>query len=97
MKILLICSWITNIDGLDTALEEHRAQITRVDFEAQLDAALSREKFDLAVFVAASPALTRANVEALVHTHQPRLPLLVAERGEEVVARIVRELQSRRS
>jgi hypothetical protein len=90
LRVLVIRPWTESLAELRAALESagHTVHIVRVDFEAALNAALTRDSFDAAIFDPATPGISRALLEASV-----RCPII--ELTDEMAAALRRAFVER--
>lgn len=92
LSVLLIRSWIEDVRAIRTALATAGldAEITIVDFEASLNAALMRGGHDVVIFDASTPGLAHDVVTACMRANRRGAPLValgdVRTLGERVVA-----------
>jgi CheY-like chemotaxis protein len=99
MRVLVIQFWIRDIRVIRSALEVAgiTAQITRVDIEPALHAALSWGEYDLAIYDPSTPTISRTAVDDCLRVHGRDIPLVLAEDGAPLVDRIQCALAARRS
>ena len=78
VRLLLIQSWVIQTDRIRARLTAagFTARITRVDFEAALDAACWRRDFDAVIVNTATPGLPLAFVEARLKELGVGVPLV---------------------
>lgn len=81
VKLLLIQFWTTDPGPIEASLRAAGidAAITRVDFEAALNAALAHERFDAAILDPSIPDLSREKVEACFKLNGREMPLVVID------------------
>lgn len=99
VRLLLIQSWVIQTDGIRARLATagFHARITRVDFEAALDAAIWRRDFDAVLVNPATPGLSLAVIEGHMKTHGVHVPLLELGDLETVGVRLRQALAARRN
>jgi hypothetical protein len=94
--VLVVRPWTSDLDSVAATLGAVAldAELTRVDFEAALRAALVRQRFDAIVYDAATTSLPRDAVEAAVRDRALILPVVelqpIDSLGERVAAAITR-------
>lgn len=92
LQILLVRSWLEPVAPFRDALRVAgiEAQITRVDFEAALNAALARGGFAAIVFDPNTRGLTRDMLDARVREHcRFFIPVIVLDGDEHVAAAVL--------
>ena len=72
------------------------AAISRADFEASLEAALIRERFDVVIFDPTTPELTRDTVERCIELRGHAAPLIVLDDLASLGATVARVLAPKR-
>lgn len=99
VRLLLIQSWVIQTDGIRARLAGagFHARITRVDFEAALDAAIWRRDFDAVLVNPATPALPLTVIEAHMKTHGIQVPLLELGDLDTLGVRLRHALAARRN
>lgn len=77
-RILVVQAWTSDRDPLQASLRAAGidATLTRVDFEAALHAALTHERFDVAIFDPTTPGMTRELVEACLQLVGRSIPMI---------------------
>jgi hypothetical protein len=90
LQILIIRSWIEELRPIRDALRAGglSVDLTSVDFEAALDAALSRGGFAAVIYDPATPALPRDLVIACMRANKCELPIIVLEDVASLAARV---------
>jgi DNA-binding NarL/FixJ family response regulator len=79
VRVLLVQRWTLDASPVEAALVAAgiHAAITRVDFEAALNAALAHEAFDVAIFDPATPAMSVDLVETCLKVNQRDVPIVI--------------------
>ena len=97
MDVLLIQYWIRSGKPIRDALDAAGivADITRVDIEPALNAALSWQRYRVAIFDPDTQTITEAAVEACVRRHD--IPLVVADDLATLGVRVLAALRDRDS
>ena len=90
LRILVVQPWTADLARIDRALRNVgiAATLTRVDFEAALDAVLVRERFDAAIFDPSTPVVTQETIEACLRRSDRRVPVVVLDAIETLGQRI---------
>ena len=96
-RVLLVRAWTHEVGPIVAQLRDAGLdpEITRVDFEAALHAALSEEPFDIVVHDDA--ALTRDAIDGALRERPPVPPVVAIEPLATLGERVVRELRERRN
>lgn len=78
VRILVIRPWTVSETPLRAALQRAgmAVEITRVDIEPAVNAALMRRSYDVIVLDPATPTVTREDVEACLRAQQLRIPVV---------------------
>ena len=99
LRILLIQRWIIPADGVRTRLTAagYLPLITRVDFEAALEAALWRGGLDLIIVAKETPGLPSSTVESRMREYGCTAPLVELGDFETLCERIRAALATRRN
>lgn len=99
MRILVVQRWTTDLDPLDEALHDAglHAVITRVDFVAALDAALTHERFDVVIYDPSTPDLSREALEASLRQHGGELRVVILEDVRHIGEQVASLLALRRN
>lgn len=97
MRVLVIQFWIRDIRAIRAAFELAgvTAEITRVDIEPALYAALSWCEYDLAIYDPSTPTISRESVEKCLRSHHREIPLVLAEAGAPLAERITAAVAGR--
>lgn len=95
LRVLVIRPWTESLAELRAALESagHTVHIVRVDFEAALHAALTRDRFDAAILDPATPGISRELLEASLREHGNHCQLI--ELTDEIAAALRRAFVER--
>lgn len=95
LRVLVIRPWTESLAELRAALESagHTVHIVRVDFEAAMDAALTRDRFDAAIFDPATPGISRDVVETSLRDHGNHCQII--ELTDEIAAALRRAFVER--
>lgn len=95
----MIQFWTTDPAPIEAALRAAGidAAITRVDFEAALNAALAHERFDVAIYDPSTPGMSRESVEACLKLYGRGIPLLVVDDPSTLGARLLCIMNPRRN
>ena len=72
------------------------AAITRVDFTAALDAALTHERFDAVIYDPSTPDLSRESVEDHLLRHQRAIPIAALDDSRTIGEQLTTILAARR-
>ncbi len=99
VRLLLIQSWVIQTEGVRARLAAagFHARITRVDFEAALDAAIWRRDFDAVVVNPATPGLPMSAIDAQMKAHGILVPLLELGDLDTLGMRLRHALATRRN
>jgi hypothetical protein len=99
VRLLLIQTWVIATDGLRARLAAagFTAWITRVDFEAALDAACWRRDFDAVIVNPATPGLPVAIVEARMKELGIDVPVVELDDLETLCTRLRHAIAARRN
>ncbi len=97
LQILVIRAWTEDLRQIRQALAKAgiSAELTTADFEASLNAALTRGGFAAAIYDPQTPGLTREAVDACLRAHERAIPLVVLDDLESLGRRVLAALASR--
>ena len=95
LQILLVRPWVADQRAIRDALAEAglAAELTIVDFEASLNAALSRRGFAVVIYDRETPGLSRDTLDACMRANKCDVP--VVELGDALAARVAAALAAR--
>ena len=98
LRILWLHSWVRPTQALREALGDagYRADVTRVDIEPALNAAITRRDFEVAI-VDGDVGIARELVERRFREHRISAPLLDHDTSATLVRRIEEAMHYRRS
>jgi hypothetical protein len=98
-QILVIQPWTTDLEAIECSLRSAGidAAITRVDFEAALNAALTHQRFDVIVFDGTTPELSRELIAACLRANGREAPLVMLDDVKTLGMRVATILEKRRS
>jgi CheY-like chemotaxis protein len=93
-RILVVQRWTIDLDPIEQSLRASGvdAAITRVDFAAALDAALTHERFDAVIFDPSTPDLTREAVEGCLRQHGRDIPIVLLDDTRTIGEQLARLL-----
>ncbi|MGE5185777.1 MAG: hypothetical protein ACM31C_27130 [Acidobacteriota bacterium] len=96
VHVLVIRSWIEDLRPIRQALAAAgiRADLTTADFEASLNAALTRGGYAVAIYDPRTPGLSRETVLACFRANKRDIPLIVLEDIASLAERVVAALAS---
>jgi hypothetical protein len=99
VRALLVRSWVHETEPVRASIRAagFELELTRVDHEAALDAALSQRGFDVAVYDPATPGVSLETLRARLREHDAKLALVVIERIASIGDDVLRALDRRRS
>jgi DNA-binding response OmpR family regulator len=86
LDIILVRLWTLDSERIRASLRAAglSARITRVDFSASLHAALTRSRFDAAIYDPSTPRLSLATVGSILREHRQQIPIVILGREDEV-------------
>jgi hypothetical protein len=86
LDIVLVRLWTLDSERIRASLRAAGlgARITRVDFSASLHAALTRTRFDAAIFDPSTPRLPLATLGSTLREHRQEIPIVILGREDEV-------------
>lgn len=98
-RILVIQLWTIDLDPIERSLRGAGidAAITRVDFPAALDAALSHERFDAVIYDPSTPDLPRELVEDHLLSHQRAIPIATLDDSRTIGEQLTTILAARQN
>ncbi len=90
LQILVIRSWVAELQPIRAALAAVglSVELTTVDFEAALNAALTRGGYDVVIYDPETPGLSHDAVLACFRGNRCEVPLLVLEDLGSLAARV---------
>jgi DNA-binding NarL/FixJ family response regulator len=88
-KVLLITTWLSCLVAAEAFVQARiPVDVTCVDVEPALAAAMEREHFELAIYVRRTPGVSEATAIRMIHDHEPDLEVVVANRVEDAFDRV---------